>query len=143
MTAKEFMRQYRRLTVRIWQLDEDIARIEAEIDSTAVNYDGMPRGSKVSNKTEALAVQLAELKDKKVKLRSEAWHKREEIQAVIDVIENPVHASLLRCRYIDGMRWEEIADYLGYESHYTRTRLHEMALREVTEKKNQKEPQGL
>ncbi len=143
MTAKEFMRQYRRLTVRIRQLDEDIARLEAEIDSTAINYDGMPRGSKISNKTQTLAVQLAELKDKKVRLRSEAWHKREEIQAVIDSIENPVYASLLRCRYIDGLQWEETANFIGYESHYTRTRLHERALRSVTEIKNQKEPQEL
>lgn len=139
MTAKEFMRQYRRLTVRIRQLDEDIARLEAEIDSTAINYDGMPRGSKISNKTQTLAVQLAELKDKKVRLRSEAWHKREEIQAVIDSIENPVYASLLRCRYVDFMTWQEIADHIGYEMNYTATKLHGRALHAVSEKMTKKD----
>ena len=139
MTPKEYLIQYSRLVERIRQLDEDIAKLEEEIGGTGTKNDGMPRGTKISDPTASFAVQLAEKKARKLEIRAKAWEKRDEIQAVIDSIEDPVSARLLYERYILRMRWRDIAEGLGYELNYTTMRLHTKALAAVAEKMTVKE----
>lgn len=138
MTTKEYLQQYRRLVVRIRNLEDDIARLEAEIGSSGGTGDGMPKSTEIADPTARYAIQLAELKAKRNRMRSEAWAKRDEIQDVIESVGDPVCARLLHDRYILCMRWEEIAIDLNYEPNYTRTKLHRRALGEVI-KKTQKD----
>ena len=134
MTTKEYLQQYRRLTVRIRQLEEDIRRLEEEIGGTGISNDGMPKGTRISDPTAAYAAQLVELKNRKIRIKAKAWEKRDEIQAVIDAVEDPVCARLLYDRYILCMKWEEAADDLGYDMVYVATKLHRRALSKASEK---------
>ena len=133
MTAKEYLSQYSRLTEKIRQIDENIEILSAEIDSISVNLDGMPRGTKTSNRTEKLAIKLAGMRDEQIRTKEKAWKKRDEIQKVIEAVEDPVRARLLYDRYILCWRWDMIAEDIHHDSVYTRTQLHSKALKDVSQ----------
>lgn len=134
MTAKEYLRQYRKLTERIRQLDMSIEKIEAELQGTSGSGgDGTPRGTAISDPTGRFAVELADMKQRRVRLREEAWRKRDEIEAVIREVDDPVCSRLLYDRYILCMQWEEIAEDIHHDPMYTRARLHGRALQKASQ----------
>lgn len=84
----------------------------------AMNYDGMPHGNKTSDSTALYAVEIAKtdtaecittltarLKDLK-KLRTEIF---KEISTL-----NPIHKAIIYGFYLQGQKWERIAEQIGY-----------------------------
>lgn len=131
MTAKEFLREYGRLTERIHRLKLTIMKLEAEYDSVSIDYSGMPHGSVIADRTASLAVRMAELKRQKVDEMEAALAKREEILDVLDLVENPLLSRLLYDRYILFMTWEQVAEDCEKSERWCRTRLHSRALQSV------------
>lgn len=131
MTAKEYLRQYKRLTEQIRQLELDIETLEAERDSVSVDYSGMPHGSSIADKTASTAVRITDLTKRKVELRDKAIEKREEICRVIDRVEDPLLSRLLYDRYIRFMTWEKLAEDCEKSERWCRTKLHSRALQSV------------
>lgn len=131
MTAKEFLRQYKRLSEQIRQLDLDILMLEAERDSVSIDYSGMPHGSSITDKTANVATRITDLTKKKRELRDEAIEKREEVCQVINRVEDPLLSRLLYDRYILFMTWEKLAEDCGKSERWCRTRLHSRALQSV------------
>lgn len=125
--TKLYLIQYRRQVERIRQIENRIAQLTAAIESSPVN-DGMPRGTNISRKVEALAVRLAEEKTKAEAAAVDAWAVRLDIERVIDAVQDPALARLLYDRYITGRDWSDIAQALAYDESYTRGRLHLKAL---------------
>jgi len=133
MTAKEYLSQYRRITERIRQIGNEIRRLEDLADSISAENDGMPRGTKTSDRTGSLAVRIADRKAEYSRVLIEAEAKRSEIITVINSVDDPIHSRLLYDRYILGMRWDDIADDIHYEASHTRTRLHSKALQDTSQ----------
>lgn len=131
MTAKEYLQQYRRQAERIRQIDIDIEKLRAEAESMSAGYTGMPRGTRISDKTGRLASRLADLSIRKEQEREEAWKLREEIEAVIQAVRDPVQSRVLYDRYIMGMKWDDIAAEVGYDTKHVAGRIHGKALQEV------------
>lgn len=132
MTAKEYLKRYKRELVRIRGLDESIARLEAEIGSISVSLDGMPHGTGLSDKTASLAVSLAEKKIQREEMRARAILISEEILDSIHALSDPDQARLLYLRYITGLSWEGIAKEMGYSETHVRGWLHSEALRNLS-----------
>ena len=59
--------------------------------------------------------------------RQKALDLAEEIQDVIEAVPDMEEQRLLRLRYINGMKWEEVADAMGYSVQHI-FRLHGDAL---------------
>lgn len=131
MTAKEYLKRYRRETERIRSLDESIARLEAEIGSITVSMNGMPRGSGTSDKTASLAIRLADKKIQREEMKAKAVLISEEIADSIHAVEDPDQAQLLYLRYIDGLPWDEIAKRMKFSEGHVRGWLHSEALRKI------------
>lgn len=131
MTAKEFLRQYRRLTVKIRQLDLDIMELEESYDSISIDYSGMPHGSGIADRTAQLATRMDILRLQKVQLKAEALEKREEVIKVINQVDDPIQSQLLYDRYILFMTWERIAEDCDRSDKWCRTELHSRALQSV------------
>ena len=126
MTTKEYLKQYKRMTEILRQIDSEISALEIEIDSVSVG-DGIGGGN--PNRTEALALRLVEMKSRRERLRLKAWAKREEVEDVILKVSDPVYGRLLYDRYILFMGWSEITDDLHYmDDSHVRGRLHSKAL---------------
>ena len=92
----------------------------------ALIQDGMPHGSSCGDLS-AYAVQLdellIELKDqmeKRIKIRREITEK-------IEAMQDETEKTVLRLRYIHWMRWEQIADRMGYSIRNI-TKIHGKAL---------------
>lgn len=114
MTAKEYLREYRRVTRRVNQIDEEIQRLRAERDSITVKADGMPSGSGISDRVARLAVKIADKETEYIARREELLQMRTEVVETILAVADDKQSQLLYLRYIKGMKWEEIADEMGY-----------------------------
>ena len=132
MTAKSYLREYKRLLAVQKRIEREIETIEATIGGMTPG-DGTPHGSGVSDTTGALAAELADMKKAYQIAQYDAWQKRKEIVDTINALENPTHARLLYDRYILFMRWEEVAADIYADESYTRGRLHGAALIAIDE----------
>lgn len=130
MTAKQYLLQYKLLTAKIANLEQDLAELREARSSISINLDGMPHGTDLSDKTARLAAQLADMEEDILDLRSEAWRTRMEISHTIGKLHDPVHVRILYLRYIEGYKWEAIADTLHYTTRWI-TSMHGNALIEL------------
>ena len=132
MTTKEYLRQYRKYNEIVRQIDAEIKALETEIDSINSVGDGGGHGQNVSNRTEAIALRLVDMKNRRIEAYWSAWAKREEIENVILMVSDPIYGKLLYDRYILFMTWTKITDDLHYEDEtHVRGRLHSKALMSV------------
>ena len=129
MTIKEYLNSYKRIVIRIRVLERDIQKLAAEIGGGALRMDGMPHGSNLSDSTGQIAVQLADMKARRMDMLLEAYEKRDEIEDVILAVSDPIYLQLLHDRYIRLMNWNDITDDLHlYNDQYVRGKLHQKAL---------------
>lgn len=125
---EKYLNEYRRLTEKIRQIDEDIESIESEIGAKSIGDGGGVQTSEVTDPTAKLAVQLADIRIHKDSIRAVAWQRREEIVRVIDGVQDTLQSRLLYDRYIKLMTWREVAEDIYVSEEYARGRLHAAAL---------------
>lgn len=109
---KATLRQYISIIKEIEQLEAERGNILAGLQK-AVQHDGMPHGQDIADPVGNAGVKLAELKallDAKV---DELIGMRLAIEAVIETLP-PEERRLMRLRYIEGRRWEQIALETNY-----------------------------
>lgn len=129
MTAKEFLMQAWKIDDRIDERIEERERLLAKLTAgRGSNLSGMPRGgrydwtdavSRVIEADRAIAAEITKLCEVK-RLVNDA------IEAVADSRRRRV----LELRYRNYLRWEQIADVMGYDVRHV-TRLHGEALLDV------------
>lgn len=124
---KKILNEYRRLTEKIRQLDEDIDSIHIELRASGSDTEPVKSYS-LSDPTAQLAVRLADLKTHKETIRALAWQKREEIAELIADVPDTLQSRLLYDRYIKLMTWREVAEDIYVSEEYARGRLHAAAL---------------
>ncbi|OLR55290.1 hypothetical protein BHK98_03940 [Hornefia porci] len=130
--AKEFLGGYLNITEHIEQMTEELEALQRETGSISMALDGMPHGTKLSDRTGQLAVRIAEMTLEIMDERTKAWEKREEIRNVILLVDDHNLCHVLRRRYIDGKMWEEIAVEMNYTYRWVIS-MHGRALEEVEE----------
>lgn len=130
MRAREFLEGYKRIITRIRQLEYQLRDIEETLGVKAICYDSQPHGSSISRVTEDTAVKLAAIREQKEKLIGELWKERFNIENEIYKMNDPIHAEILRRRYIEDERWDNIAKALNMAKRWTLT-LHGRALKEL------------
>lgn len=130
MTPKQYLMQYKRILAQIRIIESELAAVEDEIGVLSGSGDGV-HGTDISNQTERLALRLISIESRLYERRSEAWAKREEIEAVISMAERGEWCRLLYDRYVCLMTWDEIAADLNYSADYCKSRLHSAALQSV------------
>lgn len=123
---KEYLRRYHAAELAEQEIREEIDDLRMNKMFPALIQDGMPHGSSCGDLS-AYAVQLdellIELKDqmeKRIKIRREITEK-------IEAMQDETEKTVLRLRYIHWMRWEQIADRMGYSIRNI-TKIHGKAL---------------
>jgi hypothetical protein len=127
---KDFLRSYEREESRIRQIEEDIAYINKTLDSIPQIFDGMPRGSGISNKTAKEAEKLWQLQNDLIAARTRAVQKREEVANLIRQVKNVQHMNLLRLRYIELKGWAQVSIDMDRDPRWV-FRMHNLALEEI------------
>lgn len=133
--TKERLRRYREIKKEARQIRDQLEEIESRLYSPRGQLlTGMPSAPSPGGGTitEVLIDRHAQL----VQLYREQLARLEEeqlaVETAIESLEDPTARRLMRYRYIDGLKWEEVAVRIKYE--WSRTHdLHSMALKQLKE----------
>lgn len=130
---KQRLNSYRDLRAEHRQLLEEIRQLEELMASpSSPNMDGMPRsGSGPSNPVEKLAVKHLTLLDRYKAQVADLVAAQAVIEETIEGLE-PTERMLARYRYINGLTWEEVCEYISYSWMQTH-RIHGRMLNKLVE----------
>lgn len=131
---KERLRQYQAIKHELAQVSGQIEELEASLYSPrAQQMDGMPfapsGGS--SDVREAMLDKKAELLLHYIQLQADLDTERLAIEKAIESLE-PMLRTLMRLRYMDGLRWEEVCTQMSYSWQQVH-RFHRRALAKLRE----------
>ena len=127
---KEYLRSYRAAVKREERILEDIQELRAsKAFPAAISYDGMPKGSNQSDLSDYIAILDRMIENLKSE-RLEKVKRREQIEKSIKDIQDDNEREVLRLRYIDGKKWEEICIEMGYSWQWIH-KIHSRALKNL------------
>jgi len=129
LTAKEFLRRARSVDRRVDEAQERVQRLRARLESGRMSsVTGMPRGGG-SDWTET-ADRLIELEQVvNQRTRELVWLKHAAMDA-IDRVEDARQREVLELYYIDGYKWDQVAERMGLVERQV-FRLHGRALQRI------------
>lgn len=133
MNAREFLEQYKDAVRMVDNLQDEYDEQQQQIDRirSSLGGDGLPRSGGIRKEVEERAVDLAEKADEILLAETYALEVRQNVERVVRKIPG-IHGDVIRKRYIDLLRWHEVADALSYSVDHCYT-LHREAL-EIAEK---------
>lgn len=126
---KEYLRRYHAAVLAEKEIQEEIEQLRMDKMFPGMIQDGMPHGSSCGDLS-AYAVQLEELMDNLKAQMEQRIQLRKEITQAIEEMPDETEKTVLRLRYIHWMKWEQIADRMGY-SFRSITRIHGKALQNL------------
>lgn len=124
---KEYLRRYHAAELAEREIREEIDDLRMNKMFPALIQDGMPHGSSCGDLS-AYVVQLEELMDNLKAQMEQRIRIRREITQRIEAMRDETEKTVLRLRYIRWMKWEQIAERMGYSSEHVQ-RIHKKALR--------------
>lgn len=129
MTAKDYLKDIRKLDLEIQTLQEQISLLRENAEGLrAMELSDMPKGGKGKDLSDYVA-EIADLQMVCVQHVSELIMKKQEAIERIMSIDGSELRNVLLLRYIQCKEWDEIADMLQYNLR-TIFRLHGEALKE-------------
>ena len=129
---KEYLQQYRTAEQEEERLSGEIARWRSRAEQMTVVYRRSTAGGGDGRSLEHTVERIDALIRQLVAQLDELVALRQEIGAAIDAVPDTRLRALLRLRYIDGLRFEQIAKAIGYYDLRWVYRLHNLALEALT-----------
>jgi hypothetical protein len=112
---KQKLHSYNAVRHECKQIVDQIAQIRATMESPRIQaMDGMPRGSGGGDAMAGIVAELIKLEEKYTDKLHRLNATLAEVEDMIGSLEDPVERRLMRCRYIEGMVWEEVCVEMGY-----------------------------
>ena len=127
--TKERLRQYQQLKREKDMLEEKLEELESTMTSPRIQkLDGMPQGQPQGGSLMDLLVEqhltLKAMYASKLRALNDTLL---DIETAIESLTDPTERNLMRLRYIDGLKWEELTYVIGYSWQQTH-RIHARAL---------------
>ena len=131
--TKLWLRSYRAKKLEADHLGRLIKQLEEEMyHPKTTRFDKIPGSTHgAGSPTERLAIKHLSLVDKYKAMRDELLDGQMEIEETIAEL-NETERLLFRCRYIDGMTWEEVAVAISYSWRQMHT-IHSRALDKLSD----------
>lgn len=126
-----YLNQYRIIHIEIDQITKELQRWQDLATRISPSYSDMPHGGG-SDKVQTAAVEVAELTDKLNRKLHQAIMVQENIKKLLESLDDIKLRQLMSYRYINGMRWEEIAVRMDFNYRWV-LRLHRKALNQISE----------
>lgn len=128
---KKYLSRYLELQREIQRASEELSYWRGLAEKVTPTLTGMPRASCVSNKIEDAVIKIQEIEQKLRKDIIRMTLTRAAIEGCIEnTVSNALYRSVLKYRYINGMKWEDIADRMHYSIQHIYD-VHNQALKEV------------
>ena len=133
MTAKEYLQMYKEAEKQVQDIRAEYLEQMEQIDNirSSLGGDGLPRSGDIYKKVEAQAVRLAEKAEELLQAEADALALRQEIFRMVQRVPGDP-GEVLRERYVNLRKWEDIADLIGYTDRNCRY-LHDKGLEIVEE----------
>jgi DNA-directed RNA polymerase specialized sigma24 family protein len=122
--TKQDLRQYRHLVAEIEQLKAERETLRSKTGSAP---DGQPRGTEPGDVTAEAAIRCEKISRMITERIEESTALLVRIEAAINNLPDARERRLMRLKYIDGLKWAQVADVMGYEIRQV-TRIHGWAL---------------
>lgn len=114
MTAKEMLMRYQKAKREAKDIEIRLTELRLKYAyPSAIKYSDMPTAHDSNHDLSDYASKLDELEQMLINKYSQCMGIEVDIYKRIDLMENQNERELLRFRYIDDMKWSEIADRLG------------------------------
>lgn len=126
-----YLNQYRIMHIEIDQITKELQRWQDLATRISPSYSDMPHGGG-SDRVQTAAVEVAELTDKLNQKLHQAIMVQENIKKLLESLDDIKLRQLMSYRYINGMRWEEIAVRMDFNYRWV-LRLHRKALNQISE----------
>lgn len=123
---KEYLKRYHAAVLAEKEIQEEIDQLRMDKMFPGMIQDGMPHGSSCGDLS-AYAVQLEELMDNLKAQMEQRIRLRKEITQKIEEMPDETEKTVLRLRYIRWLKWEQIAERMGYSLRNI-TKIHGKAL---------------
>jgi hypothetical protein len=127
---KQYLLQLKVLEDQIKEADEKRIEAISTLNSTAINYSGMPIRNGKHNKIELGIERVQAAQEKVNRLIDQKETIKKELLERIKQCPTRECRILLRCKYIRFMTWAATAKKLGISKEHTRKYLHLKALKE-------------
>ena len=127
--VKTWLRSYRYLKNEVERLEEELAEWRSKAEKMTRELSGMPSGSGGGDKVPACVEKIWELERKLSAKLSDMVEQRQAIERAIESLPNK-QKQLMHYRYIDGMKWENVAVEMNMEYRWV-LRIHGRALQEI------------
>lgn len=123
--------QYKDIKKEITHIEEQLATLESRLMSprTPILSDMPSSPSHNQTQLEDGVIKLTELREKYTMMLSNLCEQQLAIEKKIEVLE-PLERDLIRCRYFNGLKWEEVQKEVGYAQRQTR-RIHDRAIEKL------------
>lgn len=110
--VKTWLRSYGYLKNEAERLEEELACWRSKAEQMTRELSGMPSGSGGGDKLPTCVEKILELERELNAKLSKMVEQRKEIERAIEALPDK-QKQLLRYRYIDGMKWERIAEKMN------------------------------
>jgi hypothetical protein len=131
--VKAYLRQLTRTDRRIDAMLERRERYEALAMKRTTSLTGMPAAQRTESSVEYFAGKLVDLSRDIDQMVDQYVDLTRKIEKEIDALPDDRHRDLLKWRYVNGWRWEQIADAMNYDKRQV-YRMHGDALQAFEEK---------
>ena len=111
MTKKELSQLYY-LNKEIEQQKRKLTELEAAAAKTSQCITGMPGAGNISDKVGTYAAEIADLKALISLNIQKCWYEKSRLERYIQGISDSLTRQIFRHRFVEGMKWEEVADSL-------------------------------
>ena len=133
--AISMLRSYNDNKVQIEMLQSKLreASSRTDVGSMAVSYD-QPSGGQ-TNKVSSVVESALVSKEREIEqLSNELAHYQGQVERIDIALGNMPYAqrTLLRLKYVDGLYWKQIVQYIAYSEEYIRKELKESAINMLT-----------
>lgn len=114
MTAKEFLSLARNIDRRIDAEQERLDRMRSRLETGRMSHlSGMPRGGRYDwADTESSIIDLEKRLNAQIR---DMCRIKIAVTDAIRAVGNVEYEEVLNYRYLDGLKWERIAEIMGYE----------------------------
>lgn len=128
---KAILLEYRAIERRINRLIDEKAAWNAKATATTSSFSDMPRSGGGSDKIQTTVEKIIEIEEKLDHEIDALVDLRNRIEAAVEKLEDGRLRDVMRYRYIDGMKWEQIAAIMRLDYRWV-LRLHGRALCKLT-----------
>ena len=107
---KKLLEAFTKLRKRIDNTEKRLEALELSVGASTPSYSGMPGGGgERSSQQERYAIKKEEIQEKLDNMNAEENRRREEIEALIELMEKPNEQTVVEMHYLDNIPWRLIS----------------------------------